>query len=79
MHPSNQSTTEGRLCLAIQAYAQGKIRSLRAAARSYNVPYATLNTRYHGIPSRRDSWPAACKLTSNKEEVLLQHILNLNT
>jgi hypothetical protein len=36
------SQTEGRIILALQAYQQGQISSLRAATRTYEVPYTTL-------------------------------------
>jgi hypothetical protein len=62
---------EGRISLALQALLQGQIQSLRAAACSYDIPYTTLNKRYHGITPRRDTQPNSQKLTRMEEEVLL--------
>ena len=36
------SQIEGRILLALDAYNQGTIRSLRAAANTYEVPFETL-------------------------------------
>jgi predicted HTH domain antitoxin len=57
------TSKEGRLLLAIQAYERGVISSIRAAARSYDVPFATLHARLRGRLSRRDSLPLTRKLT----------------
>jgi len=75
----DQIELEGRLSLAIQAYNEGKIKSLCAASRSYDVPFSSLYTRDRGTSSRRDTRPSTCKLTSTEEEVVLQYIVNLNT
>ena len=52
--PSNQ---EGRILLAIEAFQLGHIKSIRAAAASYDVTYATLYNRINGMLSRRNSTP----------------------
>jgi hypothetical protein len=77
MRLSYDAQKEGRISLAIQAINQGQIKSLKAAARSYDVPYSTLQTRYHGTLARPNSQPNSKKLTSVEEEVLLQRILDL--
>lgn len=46
------SAQEGRVALAIQAIKQGHIHSIRAAAASYDITYATLYNRIHGMLSR---------------------------
>lgn len=79
MQHSLQSNTEGRILLAINAYKTGQISSLRKAAATYGAPRATVTTRYHGTPERRDSRPASCKLTSTEEEVIIQRILDLDS
>ena len=66
-----QLKLEGRLSLAIQAYNSGRFKSLRAAARSYDVPHSTLATRHHSTSPRRDTRLSMCKLTSKQEEVVL--------
>ena len=45
----------------------------------YNVSHHTLTNCYHSTLSQRKSQPNSQKLTSTKEEILLQHILDLNT
>ncbi len=78
MQSSQSLNLEGRLLLALQAYSLSKIKSLRAAALSYDVPYTTLYRRYRGISSRRESQPNSRKLSNTEEEVLLQRILDLD-
>jgi hypothetical protein len=79
MQPSHGSQTEGRISLALSIFSKGQFKSLRAAARSYDILHTTLTKRYRGIPSRHKSQPNSGKLTEIKEEVLLQRILDLNT
>ncbi|KFY83148.1 hypothetical protein V498_08273, partial [Pseudogymnoascus sp. VKM F-4517 (FW-2822)] len=45
------------ILLAIQSIKQGHIKSIRAAAMSYDVPFESLRTRLNGVTSRRDSTP----------------------
>ena len=70
--------TEGRIALAIQSLRLNRIRSLRAAAKAYDVPYSTLYQRYSGIHLQRETRLALCKLTQNEEDVLLEYILDLD-
>ena len=72
------SNLEGRISLALHAYATNQCKSLSAAATLYGVPRKTLFRRNSGIRSRRETRPAACKLTQNEEEVVLQRILDLD-
>ena len=78
MQASDKSNLEGRLSLAIQAYKSSRVKSLCKAASQYNIPYVSLNTRFHGIPPRRDSRPVLCKLISIKEQVLTRCILDFD-
>ena len=78
MQASDKSNIEGRIALAIQAYNLGLFKSLCAAARSYNILHTTLTNRYQGILSRHDTQLVTRKLTSTKEEVLIQRILSLD-
>jgi hypothetical protein len=73
------SQTEGRIALALQAYQQGQFSSLRAAARTYDVPHSTLSTRYHGITSHSNSRSPNYKLTQTEETALIEWILSLDT
>src|SRR5450432_4244789 len=82
MPPSNQalpSNQEGRILLAMQALKLGHIKSIRAAAASYDIAYTTLQNRIHGIPSRRDSLPNSRKLTPEEELAVVQYILDLDS
>ena len=72
------SNTEGRIALAIQAFRLQQCKSLRAAAKSYDVPYSTLQERHQGIRPKRETRPATCKLTQTEENVFLQRILDLD-
>lgn len=70
---------EAQLVLAIQAIKSTPVISIRRAAAIYNVPYSTLNTRIHGIQSRRDSIPKSQKLTEQEEYTIVQRVLELNS
>jgi helix-turn-helix, Psq domain len=63
--------TEGRIILALQAYRQGQFPSLRAAARSYDVPQKTLTRRHNGTLSRADFISPNLKLTQTEEATLV--------
>ncbi|KFY68126.1 hypothetical protein V496_01281 [Pseudogymnoascus sp. VKM F-4515 (FW-2607)] len=76
---AQSSNQEGRILLAIQAIKLRQIKSVRAAAISYNVPSLTLFDRIHGMTSRRDSTPNLRKLTPYEESALVQYILDLDS
>ena len=69
---SQFSQIEGRIVLAIQAFKRGQFKSLRAATKSYDVPYSTVRDRINGRPSRRDLIPRNQKLTTTEESTLIQ-------
>ena len=75
---SMASNLEGRISLALHAYATNQCKSLSAAATLYSVPRKTLFRRDSGIHPQRETRLAACKLTITEEEVLLQRILDLD-
>jgi hypothetical protein len=66
----DSSYTEGRIELAIQAFKKGQFQSLQAAALTYDAPITTVQ--------RRDSQPSNRKLSSAKEETLIQWILPMD-
>jgi hypothetical protein len=70
---------EGRILLAIKAIQKQEIRSLREAARRFNVPYATLRTRRNGTKNRAETRANSHKLTQSEEESLLQWILSMDS
>ena len=76
---AESSNQEGRILLAIQAIEEGKIKSARAAAVSYDIPFETLRQRICGRTSRRDSTPNSCKLTPQEETAIVQYILDLDS
>ena len=63
---------EGQITLAVQAFKQGHISSVRAAAKMYDIPESTLRGRVKGIPARRDVVPINQKLTTIEESTLLK-------
>ncbi|KFY79439.1 hypothetical protein V499_01568 [Pseudogymnoascus sp. VKM F-103] len=73
------SNQEGRILLAITALKEGNIKSIRAAAMSYDVPFESLRARLNGVTSRRDSTPNSRKLTLYEESALVQYILDLDS
>ena len=73
------SNQEGRILLAITALKEGNIKSIRAAAMSYDVPFESLRARLNGVTSWRDSTPNSRKLTSYEESALVQYILDLDS
>jgi hypothetical protein len=67
---------EGRIALAVQAFRNGQLPSLRATARLFGVPESTLRSRVKGVSARRDSLPNYRKLTTTEEITLVERILS---
>jgi hypothetical protein len=63
---------EGHLLLARQAYESGKISSIKQAVLLSNVPRKMLLDRVHGRVARVDMRANGLKLTTNKEDYLVQ-------
>jgi hypothetical protein len=53
--------------------------SCRRAATLYNVPKPTLRARMTGQQPISNYWLVAYKLTELEEEVIVQHIINLDS
>jgi hypothetical protein len=70
---------EGKIELALQDVQQGRIKSLHAAAKLYDIPYTTLHTRSSGISSRVDTRWHSHKLTQYKEDSLAKWIISIDT
>ena len=68
---------EGRLALAINSIKKGHSRTIRGAARSYDVPEATHRHRLKGRTSRTDIRANNHKLTATEEEALKKWIVSL--
>jgi hypothetical protein len=70
---------EADISLAIQAIEHNQIQTVREAVRAYSVPRSTLRDRRAGITMRRDCEPNSKKLTKLEEEVIVGHILDLDS
>ena len=73
------SQTEGRIMLTLWAYRKGQFPSIRAAARLFDVPHATLARRYKGTPYRPEAVATNQKLSQTKETTLINWILDIDT
>jgi hypothetical protein len=69
---------ESRLQLALQAIKCDATLSQRRAARIYRIPRSTLSTRSAGTTFIHDCTPESTKLLKTEEEVIVQHILDLD-
>jgi hypothetical protein len=65
---------EGRIQLAIQAYKNSEIRSIRRAAEAFDVPYSTLQDRLSGHLFQAERRNHMHRLTETQEESLIQWI-----
>ena len=61
---------EGNILLALDDIKNGRIKSIRAAARLFGVPESTLRNRAHGVDSRVDIRPNGHKLTQLEKDSL---------
>ena len=70
---------EADIYLAILAINKNQTQSERRAATTYCVPKTTLRRRRAGIAARRDCQPNSKRLTKLEEEVIIGHILDLDS
>lgn len=77
-HNELLQSREARIQLAIQALEQDATLSQKRAAAVYNVSQSTLSTRRAGTTFRRDCTPNSMKLLKTEEEVIVQHVLDLD-
>ena len=70
---------KGDILLAISSIDAAQIPSARRATAIFNVPKATLRDRRARKPTRRNCKPNLKKLTKLEEEVIIRHILDLDT
>jgi hypothetical protein len=70
---------EGKILLALDGIKNGRIKTLRAASRLYEISYSTLHARANGRVSRGDSRANAHKLTQLEEDSLTQWILSMDS
>jgi hypothetical protein len=74
----NSVNQEGRIQLAIKAFQNDEIPSIREAARVFEVPNTTLKRRIDGQQFRKDTRANSHKLTPEEEQSLLQWILSMD-
>lgn len=70
---------EARIIIALKSIRSSRKLSTRTAAKIYNVPYTTLADRMKGCTPKTDYRPVARGLTEIEEEVIVQHILDLDS
>ena len=70
---------EGKILLAFQGVQKGQIKSLRAAAKLYDIPFSTLQPRATGVLSRVDTHHNRQKLTQLEEYSLTEWILSMDS
>ena len=76
---TNSIEQEGRLLLAIQAFKNQEISSIREVARRFSVPETTLRRRLKGVQSRAICRANSSKLTEIEEESLQKWILSIDS
>ena len=69
---------EGRILLAIQAFKNGEISSIREVARRFNIPRSTLQDRLRGHQQRAISRANLSKLTEIEEQSLKKWVLSMD-
>ena len=74
-----QPSSERQIQLALQALKQDANLSERRATAIFNVTRKTLSNRRAGQPSQADRWPKTMNLTKLEEEVVVEHILDLDS
>jgi hypothetical protein len=70
---------EGKILLALSDLKDGRIKSIRAAAKLYDLPPSTLHHRASGRISRVDKRPSGHKLTQTEEDSLTEWIISMDT
>ena len=63
---------EGKILLALSDIKDGRINSLRAAAKLYEIPFSTLQARADGRIARVDKRPNRYKLSELEEDSLVR-------
>jgi hypothetical protein len=70
---------EGKILLALDDIKNGRIKSIRGAAKLYEIPHTTLADRANGIKARVDKRPHGYKLTQFEEDSLTEWILSMDS
>ena len=75
----NSTEQEGRILLAIQAFKNQEISSIREVARRFEIPRTTLQRRLTGDTFRPETRANNHKLTESEEESLQKWILSMDS
>ena len=75
----NSTEQEGRILLAIQAFKNQEISSIREVARRFEIPRTTLQRRLTGETFRLETRANNYKLTESEEESLQKWILSMDS
>jgi len=70
---------EGKVLLALSDLQNDRVKSIRAAAKLYDIPYRTLAARANGRAARVDKRPSGHKLTQLEEDSLSEWILSMDS
>jgi hypothetical protein len=73
------SNKEGRIDFALSAYSNHQFRSLRRAAKAFNVPHLTLTRQYNRITHSLKTRNAQHKPTTTEEQTIVRYILDLDS
>ena len=76
--PLKSAQDEGKIELAISDLKNGRIRSIREAARIYTVARTTLQDRMKGVPYRQIIRANGHILTQSEEDSLVKWVLDLD-
>lgn len=74
--PKEQEEQERRIQAAIADVKDGKLSSVREAARKYTVPSTTLRNRMNGVTCRSHKWANSHRMTPEEEESLVKWTLS---
>jgi hypothetical protein len=70
---------EGKILLALSDIKNGRVKSIRAAAKLYEIPHTTLADRAKGVLARVESRLSRLKLTQLEEDSLTEWILSMDS
>ncbi|OOQ86488.1 hypothetical protein PEBR_21279 [Penicillium brasilianum] len=69
---------EGKILLALDDIKNRRIKSIRAAAKLYEIPHTTLAGRAKGVQARVKTSPNKRKLTQLEEDSLIEWIFSID-
>ncbi len=70
---------EGKILLALEDIKNSRVKSIRAAAKLYTIPYSSLQARANGRRPHVDTRPTGHKLTQLEEDSLTEWILSMDS